>query len=357
MNGEERNKVIDVYRGVVILNMIILHFSNYFQNPKWLRVIVNNMDFAAEGFIFISGYLIGMHYYGRFVLDAKEVTRRMLFRAFRLVIIQYIIIITITIPYYFFFDLKDKHEVANFAIKSFLFLNQIPVIHILPTFIPFFLISPILLILLRTKFDYVLAILSVILFILGSNNIINLEIGEKAIFPFLLWQIFFVFGCLWGKISYRGFNLSKKKLIYWSLILFSICILMKYGGYFNCINDIKSSLNIYPKKFPLNIYGVIYGGAFLLFLYMLITTTWGIISRHNILLDFLFKIGRNSFLVFVMHVYFYYLLKSFSQMKINSYFISILSLISIDFIYKICIRIEEIRKQGKMPKLYKLSFE
>ncbi|MEI9475116.1 MAG: acyltransferase family protein [Deltaproteobacteria bacterium] len=357
MNGEERNKLIDVYRGVVILDMILLHFSQLFPKENWLQIFLNNVDFAVEGFIFISGFLVGRHYYCRFVLNEKKVTKKMLFRAFRLLIIQYFIIITISIPYYFFFELKNVREVTVFAIQSFCFLNQVPVIHILPTFIPLFLISPILLLLLQYKLDYVLAILSLCLFMLGSNNIIRLGIGEEAVFPFLLWQIFFVFGCLWGKLSLKVNDLDKKKLICWSIIFLGISILMKYGGYFNYIHELKSSLNIYPKKFPLNIYGAVYGGSFLLFLYMIITAMWGVISRYNVILNFLGSMGKNSFVVFVVHVYFYYLLRSFTQLQINNYFICILSLISIYLIYKFCIRIEAMRRQGEMHKLYKLAFE
>lgn len=69
--NSERDEVVDMFRGVVLVDMILMHFSENF--PETVSFALQAVDFAIEGFIFLAGFMLGRHYLPRFRSGALEV--------------------------------------------------------------------------------------------------------------------------------------------------------------------------------------------------------------------------------------------------------------------------------------------
>ncbi|MFX0124500.1 MAG: OpgC domain-containing protein [Candidatus Hodarchaeota archaeon] len=352
--SNQRHFIIDYFRGIVIIDMIFLHFSQHL--TYFLRTLIKFSDIAAEGFIFLAGFMIGEHYLKKFVVNKKQVILRLFLRSVQLLLIHYIMILTISLPFYSYFQLKNWNHILTFLLSSFFFINQIPILHILPTFIPLFLISPLILTMLVYDWDYCLIFLSIMFFLLGCYNPYVFDEGEKTIFPVILWQIYFVLGIIVGKFREDFKNVNNNRLLIYAAIFYSFVFFMKYGGYFNVIHNIKSTYNIYPKKFPLNIYGLLYGVSFLFFLYTVFFPIWTIIKKCHLISNILTLLGRHSLLTFVVHAYFVYLIKTFAALNFNKYIIYFSIILSTYSIYCIISTIDKLLARNKLPTIYKRIF-
>jgi len=192
-----RDRIIDLFRGIAIIDMILVHFSEYF--PFLVGKVLSYTDIAMEGFVLLSGFMVGRHYYEKYLGNGKSVTRRLLIRALQILLVQYVLIYTINLPlYYLIYEkIREAESVSNFLLKSMLLLNQIGIMHILPTFVPLFLISPVILYLLSKKLDFVVISSSIFLFAIGNIYPYALDISEKKFFllsfgKYILWQVVFL---------------------------------------------------------------------------------------------------------------------------------------------------------------------
>src|SRR3989337_2278126 len=97
---DKRNKIIDFLRGIVILDMMAVHYSKYFNIIPNINIskLIGYTDFAIEGFIILSGFMVGNYYFEKFKKDKKAVIRRLLNRTFEIIKIQYLMILTISLP-------------------------------------------------------------------------------------------------------------------------------------------------------------------------------------------------------------------------------------------------------------------
>jgi hypothetical protein len=353
MNGERDNR-IDFFRGLVIADMVLVHVSGYF--PQGISFLIESFDFAVEGFIFLAGFMIGRHYLARFQKDALAVIKRLIGRAGKLVVIQYIMILTISLPYYSFFILKSRDDIIAFATASFLFLNQIPILHILPTFIPLFVASPVLLILLARDYDYLLLIASLTLFLIGCYTPYLFSIVDKTIFPVILWQIYYVIGCILGKKSNEAISVNYNKIFILAVALLGFCLLLKYGSYFEPIRNIKTHYTLYPKKFPLNVYGLLYGSSLLLFLYALTMKFWSLIKTRIKVVGVITLLGRQSLPLFVIHAYFVYLIRAVTQIGAEKIIVYPLMLISAVGTYTALLILDRWSKENRLPFAYRWLF-
>ena len=134
-----RSEVIDYLRGMAIIDMMFVHYSQYINIVPGLNVakIINYSDFAVEGFIFLFGMMIGSHYYPKFLKEKNTVLKRILQRVFHFITIQYVMIITVSLPVALIIgdEYTRGESVKVFIAQSFLFINQVSLLHILPTFI------------------------------------------------------------------------------------------------------------------------------------------------------------------------------------------------------------------------------
>lgn len=326
-----RNQIIDFFRGIAILDMIIVHFSDYF--PLSIAKIISYTDIAIEGFILLTGFMVGYHYYPKYIQDRNRVIKRLLRRALQILIVQYLFIFTINLPFYYaiYNKIRQTEPLFIFLLKSMLFLNQIGLIHILPTFIPLFLISPILLYAFSRNYSHIVLFASICLFAIGNKYPYIMDIGDKTIFPFILWQIYFVVGCYLGIKAYTYNKIGPEninKYLYASIILFLTTILIRHA------KIIPPALT---SKFPLNAFGLLYGASMLFIIYTFTLKYWNVfLNRIKIIYYYIPLLGRYSLFTFVLHVYTAKSILLINQfLNINIYINYFFILLSIIFIYAI----------------------
>jgi hypothetical protein len=334
--------------------MIIMHFSGFF--PRHIALLIEVFDFAIEGFLFLSGYMIGRHYLPKFIEDRVRLSKKLLLKSMKIAFVEYLLIITISLPFYIFFRLIDREKIVDFVLSSFLFLNQIPIIHILPIFIPLFLISPVLLQILAKDKDRWLIVGSIGVFAFGCKYPYFFSIGDRAIFPIVLWQIYFICGCIIGKMTANNEVVGSIKLIALAGSMFGTCLLLKYGSYFEEIRLLKTTYDIYPKKFPLNVYGLAYGSSLLLFVYALVMTIWARVKMSLKFINGLVLLGRHSLEVFVLHAYLMYLLRAVTEVSYNKVIVYVGVATSFVLIYLGAAMVDKKKKAGRLPVIYRLLF-
>jgi hypothetical protein len=306
VQDKQRDSIIDFLRGLIILDMIFVHYSVYF--PKTISKVINYHDVAMEGFLLLSGLMIGRHYLPQFLTDRIKVTKKLINRALKLVAIQYILIITISYPHYLIINGgAEANTSVNFLLESFLFYNQIGLMHILPTFIPLFIVSPLILFQLSTKYDWLVLFISLVLFYIGQANPYVFSYGDKTIFPVILWQIYFIIGCYLGKMSYEKYQIIPENTKMWLLISFifiSVSLCFKHSSTISkLLTEFKIYYSIEISKFPLNLYGLFFGLSVLFFIFMITAKFWPYIKK-NMFTNIIALFGKHSLLVFVIHVYF-----------------------------------------------------
>jgi hypothetical protein len=330
-----RDGLIDFLRGIAIIDMMLVHFAPYW--PVFLSKLIVYHDVAIEGFIFLSGYSVGRYYYKRFTLDGKSVTRRFLQRAGQLVLVQFLLIGTISVPHFMLTARSTAGaDVMNFIVKSCLFYNQVGLLHILPTFIPLFLLSPVILYLLSKGRHGMLLIFSLAIFAAGQINPYLLDYGERRIFPVILWQIWFVIGCVCGQKTLEIADFStfaRKNWVIVSCLLFIPAEWLKNGPLFKQFSqNIRAVLEINFDKFPLNAYGLLYGICAWFLLFILFNKYWKSIQGFG-LSQGISLLGRHSMLVFVVHLYFAKVVEIVvCRLRVEGFRVAIYLLIAASFI-------------------------
>lgn len=349
-NNESRIQLIDFFRGLVIFDMILVHFSGYL--PLIVSKIVSYTDIAMEGFLFLTGFMLGRHYFPNYIKDRYAVTKRLLKKTAKIFVIQYIFILTINLPlYYLLFDkIRQKEKLLLFFLKSIFFLNQIGLIHILPTFIPLLLISPIILYFFSKKHSRILFLCSIGLFAIGNKYPYALNLGTRTIFPVILWQIYFIAGCILGREAFLKNRIgpdNAKKYLYGAAIVLFFAMFIRHG------KIIPPTLT---SKFPLNAMGLFYGASIMFFIYTATLTFWNILCKNKFLVQSLSLFGRNSLLVFFIHVYTAYSIVMISKYYANNYLNCILGISSIFFIFIVIKKYEDSKKLETFPLLIKSVF-
>ncbi len=297
--------------------MILVHYGKYINifPGKIFAKVISYTDFAVEGFIFIAGYSIGKYYYGIFITDRRKIIGRLLKRAFQILKIHYVMICTISVPLAIILGDKilGSESFKSYIINSFLLLNQVGLLHILPTFIPLFLLAIPVLFLFEKKLDVFVLVLSFVFFAWGNYSPYVFNLGQKTIFPVILWQIYFVAGIFAGKqLKVDPLDSDRKNVATFlgvGLLLFGVMSLIYFGHhFFPVIGTLKNKYNIVVSKFPLNVYGLLYRGSILCLVICGIFFSWSYIVKAPLLKSSVALIGKYSLVSFIIHVYFVKLL-------------------------------------------------
>lgn len=308
----QRNLIIDFVRGLVILDMMLVHYSDWFDEVRLggLGKAIRYTDFAVEGFVLLAGFIVGSRYLDKFKADKALVIRNLLRRVAGIVGIQYIMIVTLSVPVALIVGgtLTGQDSVMQFAAKSFMFLNQVPLLHILPTFIPLFLLSVPLLYALNRDLDAIVIGLSVCVFALGQwQPYLPLGLAVNSIFPPILWQVYFVLGALLGKHQREVEEFLRRYGKRNLLVAFCACVTMVfvYHGHHVIVwwGELLLRNQLVVRKFPLNWLGLLYHGSILYLVVSGTAVAWNALKRHDAVLSSVSSLGRNSLVIFIIHVY------------------------------------------------------
>ena len=284
----------------------------------------------------LSGYMLGYKYIycGGFQSGfASEIISRLR----SIVMAQYLLVFTASLPVFLFTEIHDNYLSSTivFLFKSVFFLNQISLLHILPMFIPLFIISiPVISLLAKNKW-FVVGMLSVTLFIIGNFYPYLMNVGEKSIFPIILWQVYFVAGIILGGKGLLSINIMRKRILMVGCICLAIFLLLCIGrvGHKLFPSALLVSSFASVSKFPLNFMGLLYHSSLLILIYCFMYIIWinvAIIRSNasNLILIF----GRHSLLAFIIHVYFISFLKLiFNYTHQNNLIVYLIVIINIIF--------------------------
>lgn len=293
--NENRLEVIDFLRGIAIVEMLATHYAVYF--PPNLAKLIDYTETAMPLFVLLAGLIVGWGY-RKFESDPRGQTWIVWRRALRVLAIQYLMILTLGLPLYWLGmpGVGNGQSWNEFLFQSMLFLNQIGLLHILPTFVPLFAIGPAVLFALSRGWDGALLLVSVALFCVGHFHPHLLDLGQPTIFPFILFQLYFVIGCMLGKATRQRGVPPPERPQRWALVSLGLLLLSMLIAHGKVLPAHLISTH------PLNIFGLLYelpliATVWLISLAMLprIKRIWGYTC--------IARFGRHALLAFVIHVY------------------------------------------------------
>lgn len=309
---DSRIEMIDFLRGLVIIDMMLVHYSGYLNVIPGISLskLINYSDFAMEGFTLLAGFMVGYHYFPIFLENKVKPIRRLLYRFLQILAIYYMFVLTISLPLAIFTGAAEtgSDTLLTYIGKSLLFVNQVWLLHILPTFIPLFLIAIPVLFLLERVNNFFVLMGSILFFIIGNYNPYLFTVGDKTIFPAILWQIYFIIGVILGKRSYENNKIIPNHvflhLVFASVVFIAAAFIYHGHHIFPGMSGLKYYYNVTVSKFPLNYLGFLYYGSIFYILYCVTVLVWKFISRQKMIFGPVMLFGRHSLLTFVIHVYF-----------------------------------------------------
>jgi hypothetical protein len=200
--AEGRDLRLDLLRGLCVARMIVVHLG---WNSDWIRFPFGLVT-AAEGFFLISGVTLGK--VGRRYADdgrAGELARRLVLRSAWLWIANTALVLllrrldgTCAVPE----GALAGHWLETPRWQQILSFDQPSVLPVLPRYVVFLLLAPVVLAALRAGRGAWILVASVALW--AANSLVpgGLALpyfeGERALFPLAAWQLLFVVGLLIG---------------------------------------------------------------------------------------------------------------------------------------------------------------
>lgn len=347
----ERDLRIDFMRGVVMFILIIVHteFFSLYNFLAWERI---GLVSGGEGFVILSGIVIGMVYRKKIIKSGwKEVTLKLIDRAFQLYKVNIFIILSIwlisltgifnTESVMTFNDRVSNHIYnlypENVTIKEFIY-NVLTLkigphqTQILGLYTFLILLTPISLFLLYNKRIGLLLTLSWVLYISNSLNNYSLTKSQfEYAFPLLTWQLIYLHGMSFGfyKSEIASFfekSNYKKILLYLSFIFFIVFLFISQNNpnpnmpSYAKLSFIEPSIfnDMYKKYFLKNTLGIF---RLLNYLVVLIVGFWALTkywTKVNKYFGWFFiPIGQASLYVFILHVYAVMLISNFIPFNFN----------------------------------------
>ncbi len=242
-----RSVAIDVLRGYCILMMIAGHIgagTTVFESVHLLRHIS-----GAEGFVFLSGLVLGMVYRKKLAAaSAMSVYPALLRRAGLIWVVHCTLVIAAVLVNPLYFQYAAVPDVSSFGAAGFLWMTATlqyqPAYHlnILPLYVVLLLATPLALEALRRgRVGWLLAA-SIALFWLrqvnlGAGQWVHPICGPEE-FPLLTWQVLFVLGLAVGyhKAQIRAaFVEPRRALLTWWLVavcaIVTVIVTYNYRGF------------------------------------------------------------------------------------------------------------------------------
>lgn len=349
-----RDLRIDFLRGLIMVYVIIVHFEYFsvFSLFAWERLAIIS---SAEGFVFLSGIVVGMVYKRRLLQTGLKSASRLLWqRAFKLYRVNIYMILSILLlgllPFVNVFEVT--HWINPWTNESFaLFpvegtsvsstISQTLLLRIGPhqyqvigLYVVLLALAPGALYLLSRGKAGILLLLSWILY--AGNHFLQIPLTGaryEMAFPTLTWQLLFFHGMAIG--YYRHVVLDYIASTRW---LFYLAISAAIGFLFLTNNNqhllylpgwhldfIKPETYgmlyaFWFQKTSLGLGRILNNAVLFVLAYYLLTTYW--VWFEKSLAWLLVPLGQNSLYVFTLHVYFLLLLSNTPLPGLNNIWIN-----------------------------------
>ncbi|MBN2012754.1 OpgC domain-containing protein [candidate division KSB1 bacterium] len=308
----KRDVRIDSLRGIFLLIMIINHFGGPFQ-----KFTSESLGFvsAAEGFIFISGFVFAFVYM-RYIVDERKLfvnsfKRALLIYRYHLNLIFGVAIVAIFIHSYqlYWKDILSPYfdYPIHYIVFEALLLHQPQYMDILPIYVIFVMAAPFILRSLHSGHEKIVLTVTLLLWILGQfinpfKAIVHvLHIGATpGYFNIFSWQIVWVLGMYAGfhKYSKRNISIIENRYVQIIAILTAIILLIiRYK-----VITFPFNLDDLTDKMDLGIIRLMNTISHAVIIWMIVRNVPE--NRGILWLDF---VGRYSLQIFSYHVFILYL--------------------------------------------------
>ncbi|MBC7474376.1 MAG: OpgC domain-containing protein [Candidatus Sericytochromatia bacterium] len=347
----DRDLRIDFLRGIVMFILIIVHseFFSYYNYLVWERIGIIS---GGEGFVILSGFVIGMVYKKKIAKNGwKDICLKLFDRAFQLYRIN--IFIIISIGFISLLGIFNTQVVTSFVdhaanktyslypapnssiylmIKQLLFLQIGPhETQILGLYVFLLMLSPLSLFFMFNKRTSIILTLSWIAYFYNCVSPTNITGSQfENGFPLFTWQLIYFHGMAVGfhreKIKKMLNPVNKNRVLTISVFLF-LCFFFFAQNTTNQLIPESFKLHIIPPSvfnsiyeqyFMKNTLGILRLLNYLVVLicaYQLLTVYWEKINKWSGW--FFIPIGQASLYVFIVHVYIVMILSNFVDFQFS----------------------------------------
>lgn len=317
-----RNENIDIFRGFLLILMIVDHSYHY---VAWYTYQFIGFVSAAEFFILISGFLVGLKTSKDTILKNNIWILKRTFKLYYFHIFTLILLVYVLTKYNLGMLMFSWAEI-DLWIRS-LYLSYTPsYFDILPLYIFLLLITPLILFIKKYLSWNKIIIISFIVWLISQNNISFFQSGS---FNILSWQFIWFLGFYLSSNEFKIIIEKIKGIKYINFFILTILILCFYFKQFHNFN----LENIYLNKSTIGVVRLTNIISLILIYYIYSE------KINYILIKYFQKIkifGQHSLFVLVLSIFFTYmaryLIENYSTDIIYPYLL-ILLLFELIFIY------------------------
>ena len=302
-----RDTRLDFWRGLCLIDMILVHliYADVQFGLFFGRVLTDYTRFAAGGFVFLSGLLMGVIFLPKAIAQNREighaglVYRRIWARALKLLLVQYV-----TTTMLMLLDVPTGGRAAfthPLRFVSDLFRCRIGD-DLLMLYVGMLVVTPLLLELLRRRLWPIVACASAILFVYGTLHPWRVAFVHQGKFPVLLWQGVFVSGLLFT-YGLRAFDLANRRsraIVIGYLTVVFLVIFQSANA--DELGLGRAWLHLRFWKIPLT-FGEYLRYTVTTLLLMLGTNSFWRRLQYTRMTAFIRLLGRNSLFVYVAHLF------------------------------------------------------
>ncbi len=297
-----RDERLDFWRGLCLIDMVLVHLVHQGMNfgQPWWSILGEYTRFAAGGFIFVAGMSVGAIFLPRVreERNRRKTHLRLMKRSGYILAVHYIA----TAGFLLLYPLYGSGPFASVSdlLRDILLFRSGS--DLLPFYVVMVAITPLLLELLRRGMGWLVALLSLAVFMTwGRMDPYFLSAPIQQCFLLPLWQVIFIAGLLAGAAlpAYDRLAQSTKRIIAgFSTIFLVVMFFGAYGGDFG----LALSLPVVFWKVPLSVGEILKYLAFMLALMSVTDLFWQRLAGSAVV-RFSSRMGRRSLAMYVVHVW------------------------------------------------------
>lgn len=360
-------------RGLFLVCMVCTHLPTHMSD--FTNETLGYVS-SAEGFVFLSALLLGRIYMRRFVENARDVSVRLWKRACR-IYGYHLILLTFAFTVAASYAIR-AHNVAIFNMLNFYIAHRLvaavgsvlliycpPILDILPMYILFLLLTPLLFAGARRFGWKPLLAGSALVWLLaqlGLRDIVHglivhitqlhIPVKETGAFDLFAWQAVWIAGLWLGARSATG-DFPLRRVSKWAVAACGLgCIFflgVRYGWFGP--NMVQQSFGMLLDKWQIGSLRAVNLVCFAIVAYSLRKYIWLVVAREP-----LFTLGKASLHVFCAHVFFVFagLALLYGEM-VQLHGLTAIALVTVTFIALMLVAVNELRKQRRRQQRKKAA--
>jgi hypothetical protein len=309
--NNQRIESLDMFRGLMLVIMTFDHLGGPIKKITFEPI---GYVSAAEGFIYISGFVYGLVYTKFFVLNGFSELKKKSFKRAGVIYFYHLLLffslITLSLLDFMRFDEFDhlNDNIGLYIIHYLFFLYQPANMDILPIYIVFIILGPFVIRWFYLGYTKWIFMFSFLLYLMGQLPLFNytsydlsqyrIELGN---FNILSYQFLFFTGCYLGYSKYKG--RIEIPLTTRLFVLSSIFFLVFFIARYSLVDSILIDLIKYLKNRSTLGIARLMNFSFVLYILYYLSIRFNSIFK----IKWLSFLGRHSLQVFIYSVWIVYI--------------------------------------------------